>query len=163
MENKLNWKKDWFSDEYSVFSGEKQVGSLKDKFFSQTSNANMNGREYIFRTKGLIDQHTEIIDPAEDKAIGEISYNSWMTKATISLPDKTILWEYDNLWNTKWSLSGTDGIKIRYSGSSTNGEIDSNTEDELIILSGLFVTNYYWQMTIAILIIVFIPKFSIQY
>ena len=43
------------------------------------------------------------------------------------------------------------------SGSWTKGEIDSNVNDELMVLCGLFVTNYYWQMIIATLIAVFIP------
>ena len=64
---------------------------------------------------------------------------------------------YDNLWNTRWSIFNSEWIDIKYSGSLTSGQIDSNIDDALLLLSGLFVTNYYWQMTIVIFIAAFIP------
>jgi len=80
-----------------------------------------------------------------------------MTKALILANNETICWQYDNLWNTKWSIFNSEGGIIKYSGSSTSGQIDSNIDDELLLLSGLFVVNYYWQMTIAVLVAVFVP------
>lgn len=75
-----------------------------------------------------------------------------MTKASILVDNKTMNWKYDNFWNTKWSIYNSEGIKIQYSGSSTSGQIDSNIDDALLVLCGLFVTNYYWQTTAAIII-----------
>lgn len=157
MQTNLRWKKDYISNLYYIYSNNKQIGDLRNKIFSQTATGKLNGKEYIFKTKGFFKQHTEITDGLENKVIGEITYNNWMTKATISVGDKTINWKYDNIWNTKWSISSSEGINIKYSGSSTKGQIDSNTDVELFLLSGLFVTNYYWQMTIAILIMAFVP------
>lgn len=80
-----------------------------------------------------------------------------MTKATFHINDKKYLWEYTNLWNTKWRIYDFDNVEIQYEGSSSNGNVDSNTDDELLLLSGLFVINYYWQMTIIIMVAVIIP------
>jgi hypothetical protein len=80
-----------------------------------------------------------------------------MTKATIKTKNKKSVWKYDNLWNTKWSIYDSDGIMITYTGTATSGLIHSNTEDALILLSGLYVTNYYRQATVAVIIAVFIP------
>jgi len=157
MQTKLTWKKNFFSNLYGIYSNGQQVGKLKDKTFSQIANGELNGKEYTFKTKGFFKQQTEIIDNSENKVIGEIIYNNWMTKATISIDNKTINWKYDNIWNTKWSIFNSEGIKIQYSGSSTSGQIDSNIDDALLLLSGLFVTNYYWQMTVAVLVAVFVP------
>ena len=157
MQLKLKWKKNIFSTLYSIYSNGQLIGSLKDKTFSQTANGELNGKEYLYKTKGFFKQHTEIIDSSENKVIGEITYNNWMTKATISVNNKMINWKYDNLWNTKWSVFNSEGVNIKYSGSSTSGQIDSNVDDALLILSGLFVTNYYWQMTIVVLVAVFLP------
>ena len=68
-----------------------------------------------------------------------------------------INWKYENFWNTKWSVFNPEGINIEYSGSMTRGKIDSNVDDALLLLSGLFVPNYYWQMTMVALLAVFIP------
>ena len=157
MQSKLTWKKNLFSNLYCIYSNGQLIGNLKDKAFSQSANGELNGKEYTFKTKGLLKQHTEIIDCSENKVVGEITYNILMTKATISVDNKTINWKYDNLWNTRWSIFNSEWIDIKYSGSLTSGQIDSNIDDALLLLSGLFVTNYYWQMTIVIFIAAFIP------
>lgn len=160
MQTNIRWEKDFFSNLYNIYSNSQQIGKLKNKPFSQTASGELNGKEYIFKTKGFLQQRTEIIDSIEDKVVGEITYNNWMTKATITVANKTIGWKYDNFWNTKWSIFSSEGINIKYSGSSTNGQIDSNIDDALLLLCGLFVTNYYWQMTVAVFIAVFVPIYT---
>ena len=160
MQNKFSWKKGLFSSLYKIYSNGQQIGILKDKMFSQTSNGEINGEKYTFKTKGIFKQHTEIIDNQEEKVIGQISYNNWMTKATISIFDKTFIWKYENIWNTKWSVIDSEGISINYSGDSTSGKIESTLEDDLLLLTGLFVTNYFWQITIVIIFIIFIPMWT---
>ena len=157
MNTNLKWKKSLFSSTYSIYSNDQLIGKLKDKSFSQTAYGELNGKKYIFKTKGFFKQHTEIFDNKDNKLIGEITYNNWMTKASLLVNNKKTNWKYDNLWNTKWSIFDSEGIEIKYTGSSTSGQIDSNSDDSLLLLSGLFVTNYYWQVTIAVLIAVFIP------
>jgi hypothetical protein len=160
MQTKLRWKKNLFSSSTIIYSNGHQIGELKDKTFSQTANGELNGKKYSFKTKGFFKQQTEVIDSFENKVVGEISYNNWKTNAIISIDNKTIYWKYDNLWNTKWSIFDSEGINIKYSGSSTSGQIDSNIDDSMILLSGLFVTNYYRQMTVAVLVAVFVPIWS---
>jgi hypothetical protein len=157
MQTKLTWKKGVFSNSYRIFRDDVQIGKLQDKVLSQTIPGDLEDSAFLFRTKGFFRQHTEIIDSRENKIIGEITYNTWKTKATISINQKTLNWQYNNVWNTKWSLSAEEGIIINYAGSSTKGTIDSRTEDPLLILSGLFVTNYYWQASLAIFVAVLIP------
>jgi hypothetical protein len=89
----LRWKKGLFSGAYRIYSGDKQSGTLTDKSFFQSARGDLNGKRFIFRTKGLLKQHTEIIDPEVNRMIGKISYNSWMTKATITLHEKTVNWQ----------------------------------------------------------------------
>lgn len=157
MHINLKWKKGLLSSTYNIYSKNQLVGKLTDKTFSQSAIGELDGKKYTFRTTGIFNQHTEILDNRENKVIGTITYNSWMTKATISISGKTINWKYGNVWQTKWSIFDSGGIKINYTGSSTNGNIESSTDDALLVLSGLFVTNYYWQMFIVILVAVFVP------
>jgi hypothetical protein len=157
MQTNLTWKKGVFSNLYKIYSNGEQIGNLKDKSFFQSGIGVLDNKEYLFQTKGFFKQMTQIIDTAENKTVGEITYNNWMTKATITINGKTINWKYDNLWNTKWSIFNSEGIKIQYSGSSTGGQIETNLDDALLLLTGLFVTNYYWQMTVVVLVAVFVP------
>ncbi|SHF01134.1 hypothetical protein SAMN05444274_103242 [Mariniphaga anaerophila] len=157
MRIRLTWKKALFSSTYSIYSNEKIVGALTGKYFAQTASGELNGKKYTFRTKGILKQETEIFDSRENKVVGRILYGNWMSNATLELPDKSVSWAYDNLWNTKWHVVDAEGTKIKYGGTSTSGEIESNTDDALLLLSGLFVTNYFWQMAIGIMIVAFLP------
>jgi len=157
MKTRLEWRKSFLSSKYSIYTEGRQIGTLRENTFAQTANGDLNGKQYTFRTKGFINQKTDIIDDRSGKAIGGIEYNSWMTKATFTIGDKTAFWKYNNMWNTKWSIYDSDGIEINYSGSSTGGHIESTTNDELLLLTGLFITNYYRQILTVIFIVVFIP------
>lgn len=157
MQLNLTWKKGFFSNTYTLYKNGERIGDLREKPFSQTAVAEFNGEGYLFRTKGFFKQLTEIMDSSTNQVIGEISYNNWKSKATISGRNKTVYWSYTNFWSSKWSLKDEDGTEINYAGSSTKGQIESNTDDALLILSGLYVTNYYWQISAAVMVAVFVP------
>ena len=156
MRTILTWKKGLFSNTYSLFSNGTLTGELTDKTFSKYAHGELNGKKYTFRTTGIFKQHTEILDE-DNRMIGMIAYYSMMTRATITLDGRAIKWKYDNPWNTKWRIYSPEGIEVKYSGSSTHGQIDGNTDEALLVLIGLFVTNYYWQLTIVVLLVVFLP------
>ena len=156
MQLNYNWRKGIFSESYQIFNNETQVGSLSNKCFSQTAYGELNEEKYTFKTCGVFKQHTQIIENY-NKIVGEITYNNWMNKATININGQQFDLKYDNIWNTKWSISSLNETQISYNSSTCIGQIQSNTDNQLLILSGLFVANYYLQMTLAVLLIVFIP------
>lgn len=159
MNTQYIWKKGIFDCTYKLYANNHLTGNLRDKTFSQTNEGEINGKQYSFRTNGFFQQYTQIFNQF-GLLIGEIEYNFWMTKANIKLGDQLISWKYDNIWNTKWSMSNSEGLKIESSNSTTSGRISSNSEDELLLLIGLFVTNYYKQMTIAVMVAVFVPLWT---
>ncbi len=157
MQTNYRWTKKTFGSTYQIFSNDTLIGNLVSKSFSQTVNGEINSKKYTFKTTGFFSQSTEIIDNSTNSVIGNITYNSWMTKASITIHYKAANWQYNNIWNTKWNINDNFGMDINYAGSSTKGHIESNTDDDLLLLTGLFVTNYYWQTTIAVMAAVFIP------
>jgi hypothetical protein len=156
MNSTLSWKKKNFSNHYRIFENAQQVGELIDKPFSKTTTAKLNGRQYTFKTTGFFKIKTEIID-SSNKVVGQIDYGSWMKKATISTKESVSTLKFDNSWNTKWSIKNENRTNILYSGSSTKGEIESNVDDSILLLSGLFITNYFWQAMVALMIATMIP------
>ena len=159
MHQKLKWQKKIFSNLYRIYCNGQQIGSLKEKSFSNDASAKLNNNRYSFTTTGFFEQTTKIFDLKENKIVGKITYSSWRTKATITLDKKVAYWKYENFWNTKWSINNDEGTQINYKGSYSNGNIDSNTDDSLLLLSGLYITNYYWQTSIVILMVILIPIF----
>jgi hypothetical protein len=159
METKLNWKKGFFKETYEIYSNGGLVGTLKENIWKQIAYGELNGKTVIFKTQGFLNQETQIIDPGSNSIIGKISYNLWMTKATIEYSNTVAKWKCENVWNTKWSISNSVDVLIQCHGSSSKGIMEGQTQDELLILSGLFVTNYYWQISLAVIIAVLIPIF----
>ncbi|TVQ85928.1 MAG: hypothetical protein EA393_13050 [Bacteroidetes bacterium] len=158
MKMNLTWSKGLFSSRYQIYSNGKQLGNLTDKPLSRTTKGMFNGKEYLFRNSGFFKQHTEIIDCSDNKVIGRIDYNSWRSKATITVNGRRFNWKYDNLWSTRWSISDSNGTSVKFTSSTTKGHIDADTDNGLLILYGLFIKNYYLQVAfIVILVAVIIP------
>jgi len=157
MRNILNWKRGAFSNTYHIFSGEEHLGELTDRTFRQISEGIIRQKKYQFRTKGLFKQETSIIDGDTHEPIGHITYNSMMTRATIQYAGQSLSWKYDNRRQSRWSICDDSGIRIKFAGRSARGSIEYENSDDLLVLTGLFVTNYYQQAMIAIFVAVFIP------
>ena len=153
----LHWKKAAFSSTFRILSGDEVIGELTNNAFKQTAEGVIRNKQYRFKTKGLFKQETQIIDAKSDQLIGSISYNSMMNKATIQFKDRIVNWKYDNTWQTRWSLYDNLGIYMKFSGRYTGGTIEYEEEDDLLVLTGMFVTNYYQQAMLVIMVAVFIP------
>jgi len=133
------------------------IGNMDVRAFSNSDIGILNGEKYIFKAKGFFSRHTEIVNAKDHTVVGEITYSGWRSKATLKTPGKNAYWKYDNVWHSRWSISSFSGIEIKYTGSSSSGKIESNTDDPLLLLSGLFVTNYFRQTSIAVMVVIFIP------
>lgn len=156
MHTKLNWKKGFLKSTYMIFSAGKLVGSMKENMWKNSAVGELNGQSVSFITHGFIKQETQIIDSANRAIIGKITYNSLRTSAEISYKGNSYHWKNENWTHSKWSLYSFDGKQIAYKGSNNKGVLDSNIEDELLILTGLFIANYFWQSMIAIFIVLYI-------
>ncbi|MBZ4192270.1 hypothetical protein [Niabella beijingensis] len=152
----LSWKKNLFSDLYTIYENNLQIGTLRGNSFSQSAYSELYGKSYTFKTKGFLRQHTEIIEEPTQTVIGIITLDNLWTKANIKLHGKEVHWKYENLSNTKWRVSDETGLSIKYATSLTTGRIESNSMDLPLLLAGLFVTNYYWKMSLVIFIVLII-------
>ena len=152
------WKKKVFSDSFKVFSDDAQIARLKNKAFSNTALGEVGGKHYNFKTKGFFKQRTVVIDENADSQVGEINYSHWKSKAEVKLHGKTYTVKYNNFFNTKWSVENTEGKQIQYSVKGlAKGRIDSETDDPLLLLTGLQTHNYFQQVTMVIIVAVFVP------
>lgn len=156
MKTILIWKRGMFKNIYEIYSNNSLIGRLKGNTWSSSAEGEINNKKYHFKTKGFLKQNTQILDPENGFVIGTIVYNTWMTKASIEFTNGIANWKYDNIWNTKFSVIDKEGNQIRYHGSSLNGSIEFDNQNDLLTLTGLYLTNYYWQMSV-ILIVCLLP------
>ena len=160
---KITWNKNLFSCTYTLYQSGKPIGSLVNRTFSNTYDANIFDEKYTFLSQGFLKQHTQIINRKKNTVVGKIEYNTWMNRATITIDNNKLFWKFENTWNTKWSLTNKQGERIGFQGSSGHGKIVSELENPLYFLCGLYVTNYNWQtatVAIAAMIPIWITIFS---
>lgn len=159
MENSLRWERRIFSGTSNIFANGTIIGSLVNQQSAESTDGIINGKSYSFKTVGIFKQKTIIFDEKTSKAIGEITFNNWMNKAELIINNEKYSWKYDNIWKTKWSINKPNDGLITNFGSITSGQIYSDTDDGLLLLSGMFVNSLYHRMTVIIIlfILMFLP------
>lgn len=162
MNSVLHWKKSIFSKTCTIHSADGEIGQLTENSWKQSAEGVVNNRRYSYRTRGFFNQVTEIVDPSTAYPVGKIEYNTLKNKATLTYLDHTFYWHYDNLLQSRWSITDEQGLNISFQGNLQKGSIEGEDLNEFLILSGLFVTNYYVQSTIVILVAIFVPIIATQ-
>jgi len=157
MKTILNWKKGMFKSIYEIYSNRDLVGYLNEKTWTESSHGELHGERFKFRTKGFLHQQTGVFNNENNAPIGKITYSSWMTKAKIEYSGKIYYWKFDNFWSSSWILYNDEGRQIQYKRTSSKGRIECDLEDNFLIMTGLYINNYYWQTTMVILMTVFLP------
>ena len=156
--NYYNWSKGNFSKTFDIISNNKHLGRLVGNSFSNSAELMIDGKKYLYRTNGFSRQKTSILNLSDSKLAGEVLFNVWMTKAEIRLNNERYFLKFDNLMNTRWTISNSEGSIINYQGNSSGkGSIVSNADDNLLVATGLFVANHYWQAIVAVSIAAFLP------
>jgi len=151
MEYLYSFKGRFLRNEYEFYRHDSIVGELKFSVWSRVSTCTLNSRRIIFRTKGFFRSVIFISNTDTDDIIGTINIHRWKSAATISYGDRQYLFSFDNFWHTRWVLSNNQGTVIKYTSRafSLKGEIQSYTSDEVLILSGLVIRNYFSQRSAA--------------
>lgn len=157
MEQFLTWRKGLFDSNYQVYNHSQIQASL---FFNSWKNdARGIGlyKTYFFTTKGLLNPVTKITDQNAQE-IGSIIYHFWQLKATIALNNQEhSSWAFSNAWLSKWTINNHQGKEIKYQASSGSGIIFSDNDDELLLLSGLFIKEFFARILILFFTILILP------
>lgn len=145
METHFTWKSRFFSHSLEVFQNEEKVGDLRNKAFTRSAEGTLKGRDLLFEIKGFFRQDMRIIDQKDGAVLFDVVIGNWRSKATFTYNGRSYTWQYDNFWNTKFSINSDSGPVIRYHSFNFGGDIESYTNDEVLILTGLLIKNYFKQ------------------
>ena len=143
MKQNLNWKKAFFKTTIEIFNFSIPAGKLKPRIWTNSADGELNGKKFIFKTEGFFRRKTLVIDAAKNSQVALISFNSWRKTARIENSGKLINFKFINFWNTKWNLSDDNGILVSYKGNTIKGDIETNNQNDMLILSGLFIASYF--------------------
>ena len=149
METRYTWKTKFFSNTIRIYQYEGQVGEIANKAFSRSASGELNGRKLLFDIKGFFRQETRILDASDESVVADVIISSWKSKATITYNNREYIWQHENFWNSKWSIGNESGAVVKYHSRGNGGEVTSYTNDEVLILAGLFIKNYFKQRAAA--------------
>ncbi|MCU0455888.1 MAG: hypothetical protein MUE74_06255 [Bacteroidales bacterium] len=149
MESTLTWKTKFFSNTWDIIQYDRSVGEIVNKAFSRSASGTLRGKKLLFEIRGFFKQQTRILEAESESVVAEVAISSWKTKATISYNNHDYTWQHDNFWNTKWSISDVNGALVKYHSRAMGGEITAYTSDEVLIIAGLFIKNYFRQRAAA--------------
>jgi len=156
------WKKGLFKCDYKLFGGGKHIGGLVENPWSQSAKGKIGERNMSFKIRNAFNPRADIIDLDAKEVVGSIKFSCWWSKARVNYKGKSLQWKYRNWWSTKWSLVDADGKHVGYNkGWSTNGTIVSELEDDVLLLTGLYIAHYYWQMIAVYITCIFMPMWII--
>ncbi len=156
MQQLLTWRKGLFDSNYQLYANGEIKGNLI--FGSLKNNARgIASKNYYFTTEGFLNPITKIRDEKHHQ-IGIITYHAWQLKATITFNDLDhASWNYTNNWLSQWAITNHRDKQIQYHASTAAGTVHSDNDDELMLLSGLFIREFFSRAIILIIIIIFIP------
>ncbi len=77
------WRKGLFSNTYGFCDSNKKIGFLTNSMVSNNGKSSLLNKQFYFKTSGIFHPKTTIINSNKNEIIGNITYNSWRTKATI--------------------------------------------------------------------------------
>lgn len=158
MEKYYTWNKGVFDSNYQIF----EAGQIKSTIFFDTwrNEAKVMGQQnsYLFRNNGFFNPITQIYND-KNEIIGTITYDTWKTKGLIILNSgEKFTCDFVNIWHSKWIITNFANKQINYDSSTSQGTVMANIDDELMLVSGFYVREYFTKMLmILILLVIFIP------
>lgn len=157
MDAILTWTKGLFESNYQIFSNGRIKNSLLFNTWRNEAQGIGTDQNYSFRTAGFLHPTTTIFNQ-QMEPIGTITYNSWQTKAMLQMQSgEQFMWNFTNGWYSKWTIGNFQDKQILFDSNSSNGVISTNTDDEVLLLAGLFIREYHSRLFIFLLLLIFIP------
>lgn len=155
MEQILNWRKGLFDSNYQVFNNGLLKFSLNFSSWKNSAIATTQAGIYLLKSEGFSKPETKLLNN-QNEVLAIITYDWLRFKAKIVFASgDTFDWSFQNSWLSRWSLNDHQDKQILFNASSGNGMLHTNVDDDMLILCGLFIREYYSRLLVGFIIVVF--------
>jgi len=156
MEQILSWRKGLFDSNYQVINNGLLRFSMNFSSWKNSAIATTQAGIYLLKSEGFSKPETKIVDNT-NTVLAVITYDWLGFKARIVFSSgETFDWSYQNSWLSRWSLNNHKDKQILYNASTGNGLIHTNVDDDMLVLCGLFIREYYSRILFGFIIVVLI-------
>ncbi|WP_020604448.1 hypothetical protein [Spirosoma spitsbergense] len=159
MNRKLNWVKEAFSLDVHIMQDGQLIGDMRRNLFSHDVEASLNGVHLRFDVEGFLNHSVTVYDSkVNDTPIGHIELR-FGKQAELKLSSgQTYLWKRHNMLMREWDMirESPNGLPekeiVNYDITrkffEDAGDIVVDKEEkspiiEVVILTGLFIRNYF--------------------
>jgi len=156
MEQVLYWRKGLFDSNYQVFDQQQLKFSMNFSSWQNSAIATTQSGIYLLKSEGFSKPETRILNN-QNETLATITYDWLGFKARVVFASgETLDWRYQNSWLSRWSLNNLKDKQILFSASAGNGNIHSNVNDDMLVLTGLFIREYYSRLLFGLIILIII-------
>ena len=143
MEKHIIWKKKFFNNTYQLFAEDAGVGFLSVNPWRDRAQGEYGKCKAQFIAKGLFHRPIHIFDLVSGNEVGTVKYFFWRRKGIISMADGSEFgFRYQGIFYSRWVIFDSNGILLRFSRGFFGGNIVSETKNDLLILTGLYLHHY---------------------
>ena len=161
MSKFINWKSNWLNGNFQLFADGVQKGMISFSSWRSDAESMFEDKKYQFVNEGFWQSRTKVIDRKTNEVVAVINYDTWKSKAVISLKSgEQYEWKSKSLWGSQWTVSNYKDEHIMYNSSSNSGTLSSDTDNELLIIAGLFIKQIFNKQAILV-IACFMPIITI--
>ncbi|QDW25674.1 hypothetical protein [Pedobacter sp. KBS0701] len=162
MSKFINWKSNWLNGNFQLFADGVQKGMISFSSWRSDAESMFEDKNYHFANEGFWQSRTKVIDRKTNEVVAIINYDSWKSKAVISLnTGEQYEWKSTGVWKSQFTVSNYKDAHIMYSSNSNTGTISSDTHNELLIITGLFIKHIY-NKRVVVLIACLMPIITIS-
>ena len=159
MNYDFNWNKDTFDSKYQVFSQGLLKYALNFESWHNSAIATTQTGIYLFKTQGFSKPESLLVNN-RNEVLAVITFNLLSLNATIKFTEGSkFKFLYRKNWISEWSLNNGADKQVFYKARTGNGLVKSNIDDELIILTGLYIKEYFSRLLLLIIALVLIGLF----
>ncbi len=155
MEKIVTWTKGIFNSTYQILCNGEICGNLIFETWNNHAFGIMSKQDYHFKCSGFTDIKTIIYNNNHEQ-IGLITFHIWQFRAVISLKDQVpFSWNYSNGWLSSWDVSNHQNTQLHFKASSGSGIIiGEGLDNELILLAGLYVKEFFSRVLVSFISII---------
>lgn len=139
----MNWTRDFWSSNYTVFEKDAIIGTISKKFFSSNYECQFQDKLFFIKRISFFCRDFVVSKDTEPK-FAEINFPFFSFKPSIVLTDgATYIVKKDSFWGRDWSILKNGEVYLAFKPNFLKGEITGATTDVFLVLAGLVVKDIF--------------------
>lgn len=156
MDYDFNWNKDTLDSKYLVLSNGTLKYTLNFESWHNSAIATTQNGIFLFKTQAFGKTETLLVDN-KNEVLAAIKFNFSSLNALVKFTDGSeFKFVYRKNRITEWSLNNGIDKQVFYKANTGSGLIKSNVENELVILTGLYIKEYYARLLFLFICLVLV-------